>query len=291
MKILNLLNNHSGSSLVEVLVAIGLTGIMVPALAAALITSSYSRPTAEAQLGASALLKQISVATNSAANSDWNNIARDGTFHPEINGTSWSLVAGSSTSGNYTEQVTIADVMRDSTGNIVSSGGTIDPSTKQITSTVSWTSPRSSSLDQKMYLSRYQNQSSWKQTSNADFNTDTLTNLNVDPSGLVSLANGQTSGTLTSTSFDAGKQVSFNYLDFTDSVPSGSQIKIQIATNNDNITWNYVGPDGTSSSFFNSPTAIPLSALSGRYLRYQVSFNTSSSNYPTITNVSVSYSQ
>ncbi len=41
-------------------------------------------------------------------------------------------------SNKYTRVLSITDVLRDGSGNIVASGGTLDPDTKKITSTVSW---------------------------------------------------------------------------------------------------------------------------------------------------------
>ena len=50
----------------------------------------------------------------------------------------WSLAAGSEDLNGFTRQVVVNNVSRDGQFNIVSSGGTPDPDTKKITSTVSW---------------------------------------------------------------------------------------------------------------------------------------------------------
>ncbi len=53
-------------------------------------------------------------------------------------------------------------------------------------------------------------------------------------------------------------------------------LKFQIAANNDNTTWNFVGPDGTSGTYYTSS-----STLSGfnnnRYVRYKIFMSTQSS--------------
>ncbi|MFI5271317.1 MAG: hypothetical protein ACHQT9_04730, partial [Candidatus Saccharimonadales bacterium] len=109
--------------------------------------------------------------------------------------------------------------------------------------------------------------------------------------GEAELTPGQTTGTVTSESFNAGTNVGFNHLDFNTSLPSGTNVQLQIATNNDNSSWNYVGPDGTSSTFYTSPGAIPHSAISGRYFRYQATLSTSNSSVPSLNDVTVSYTQ
>ena len=124
------------------------------------------------------------------------------------------------------------------------------------------------------------------------FNSDTLNNTSTTNTsgGEVELSAGQTSGQVTSITFDATKTVGFNLLTFTTVIPSGSDIKFQIATNNDNSTWNYIGPDGTNSSFYSSPSSIPLVYSSGRYFRYQANLSTTNSTIPIINDVTLTYS-
>ncbi len=59
------------------------------------------------------------------------------------------------TGDNYTRVIIVADVQRDGSGNIVSSGGTVDPMTKKVTSAVSWnfTSARPENISLSTYLS------------------------------------------------------------------------------------------------------------------------------------------
>jgi len=57
----------------------------------------------------------------------------------------------------YTRVITITAVNRDASGNIVSSGGTLDANTKKITATVTWThtSARIDSVVQTTYLTNW----------------------------------------------------------------------------------------------------------------------------------------
>jgi hypothetical protein len=159
-----------------VLVAIGLSAILLPTLAAALVTSRAGRAGSEQQLQATSLLHETTEAVRSVREEGWAQFAVNGTYHPEVSGTTWNLVSGSDISNGLTRQVVVSDARRDSSGNIVSSGGTVDSSTKQVVSTVSWTTPYNSSLSSTYYYQRWQNNAGWNQTTQATFNADSLTN-------------------------------------------------------------------------------------------------------------------
>ena len=285
--------NESGNTLVEVLVAIGLAGIMLPALLTALVTSNAARPTVKQQLAATLIMQQMTEEVRAMRNASWSNISSNGVSHPTDTGSNFILSSGPTTVGDFTYQLEISDVGRVLDSSIVDRGGVTDPSTKRIIETVSWSSPHPSSISSTLYLSRWQNGNSWTQTSAADFDNDTVLNVtftNVS-GGEAELTPGKSSGTLESQTFDAGSDASFNYLDFNDEIPSGTNIKIQVATNNDNSTWNYIGPDGTNTSFFTSPGGIPLQVVNGRYFRYQVSFSTSNTSLPSLDDVTMTYTK
>lgn len=102
------------------------------------------------------------------------------------------------------------------------------------------------------------------------------------------------SGEYVSSSFDAGQIVSFNRLFWTESInPGVTNVELQIATNTDDTTWNFVGPDGTSATRFTNPSgeAIPITAASGRYIRYKAYLTTLNNQVtPIISSVSINYS-
>lgn len=285
-----------GASLAEVLVAIALSGIMLPAFAEAALTSRAAQPAAAQHLQALSLAREAMEAVRSVREQSWSNIATDGTYHPVISGSAWSLAAGPETLGNLARQIVISDVERDSSGSVVASGGTTDPSTKQVAVTVSWTSPAASSITTDTYLTRWQGNTAWVQTTQVDFNAGTFVGtISTNTSGgEVELDNGggqNATGTYESPTFDAGAVASFNSLAFTALQPSGTAATFQIATNNDDSTWNYVGPDGTASSSYASSSEIPLSAAAGRYFRYKATLTaTGTSNVPVIDDVTVNYS-
>ncbi len=102
-------------------------------------------------------------------------------------------------------------------------------------------------------------------------------------------------GYLTSSTFDLGlninyKQVIWNSI--TQPQETGDySVKVQLATNNDNITWNFVGPDNTGSSFYTSLDQNINSIHDGdRYVRYRVYLSTEDENYtPDISDISITY--
>ena len=115
-------------------------------------------------------MKGVEEAARSVYEASWNTFAQNGDFHPVISGTQWTLVAGSDVVNGYTRQLTISDVYRDLGFNIVTSGGTLDPSTKKVDIDISWNTPRPSSVSSTAYFERHFNNASKAQSTQADFN-------------------------------------------------------------------------------------------------------------------------
>lgn len=69
----------------------------------------------------------------------------------------WIFSGTTNTLNKYTRVITISDVQRDGSGNIVSSGGTVDLNTKKVTSTTSWnvSSSRADSVVLSTYLTNW----------------------------------------------------------------------------------------------------------------------------------------
>ncbi len=191
------LRRQLGASLVEVLVAIALTGLVLPTLAVAILTSSAARPAAEQRVQALSLEREALEAVRVAREASWTNVATSGTYHPARSGNTWGLVSGSETIGSLTRQIVIFDVQRNAGGQIVSGGGTVDASTKYVTVAISWTKPYPGSVSTNTYLSRWRSEASWTQTSVSDFSAGTLGNTVVtnNSGGEVELGNGNSSVT------------------------------------------------------------------------------------------------
>lgn len=184
-----------GQLLVELLIAIGLSSIILPALLTGLVASREGKAQETQRLKAVAYLREGVDAARSVKNKtdNWVNFAINGTYHPEVFGSAWSLVSGAETINSFTRQIVISDVYRDTSGNIVTSGGVLDKSTKKVVVTVSWTSPHPSSIDSEMYLSRYTSEL-FVDTTAGDFDAGVHTGTTVtnNSGGEVTLGGGGT---------------------------------------------------------------------------------------------------
>jgi len=181
-----------GASLVEVLLAIGLASILLPTLATALVTSRSSRAQSLQQLQANTILRETNEAVRSVREKNWTAFAVNGTYYPSVSGTAWALTAGTQTANGFTRQVVISDSQRNGSGSLVDSGGTVDPSTKKVVTTVSWTTPFAASVSSTAYYNRWLANAVATDTTQADFNADILTNATTTNTagGEVQLATG-----------------------------------------------------------------------------------------------------
>ncbi len=171
--------SEKGQSLVELLITIGLSAILIPAFLAGFSITRSGRVQQDQRLQATAYVKEAQEAIRVVQANGWSNLSA-GTYHPEVFlGTTWVLRSGPETIASvFTRQITISDVFRDTNGNITSSSGIPDPSTKQIAITVSWHSPISTELSSVTYLTRYNNDVH-TETLAATFNAGTVTNTQV----------------------------------------------------------------------------------------------------------------
>jgi prepilin-type N-terminal cleavage/methylation domain-containing protein len=94
------------------------------------------------------------------------------------------------------------------------------------------------------------------------------------------------SGWLESSTFDMGGSVNFNniiWAPLNQSPPTGDNpVKFQIATSNSSTpeSWDFVGPDGTDSTYYTATSTLIYSGHSGqRYLRYRVYLSTDNTEY------------
>lgn len=169
------LQGARGQSLVEIILAIGLAGIILPGLITGLVASRGGKVQQEKRVDAVSFLKEAQEAVRSVRESGWASIATNGTFHPTLSSNRWVLSAGSETVNGLTRSIVISDVYRDDEGSIATSGGTLDPSTKQIVLTVSWILPNPSSISNTLFITRYLDNLTYLQSTQDEFNAGTLT--------------------------------------------------------------------------------------------------------------------
>ncbi|OIP73562.1 MAG: hypothetical protein AUK08_03250 [Candidatus Pacebacteria bacterium CG2_30_36_39] len=129
----------TGSSIIEVLVAVGIFVIIsVTAISAVIGSTNIGRLTQD-QTKAQAFAEQGNEAVLSMKNRDWTLITT-GIHGLAESGGNW-IFSGSSdqdSSGKFTRTTTVETVQRNGAHVIVASGGTIDDNTKKITVSVKW---------------------------------------------------------------------------------------------------------------------------------------------------------
>lgn len=105
----------------------------------------------------------------------------------------------------------------------------------------------------------------------------------------------QSSGTLTSSTFDVGSPGNFYSIEWQPaSQPpdvGANGARFQIATNNDNATWNFIGPDGTPGTYYTTSNSnINSVNNNSEYLRYKVFLETASTTWtPDIADVYITF--
>ncbi|OGH17735.1 MAG: hypothetical protein A2868_00125 [Candidatus Levybacteria bacterium RIFCSPHIGHO2_01_FULL_40_15b] len=166
---LNLWRSHNGQALVELLVAFAFASILLPGLITGLVASREGKAQQIQALSATGLLREAQEALRVVRETSWSQIETNGTFHPQISGSTWQLAPGQENINGYTRSIEISNTNRDSNGNIVESSGTNDPSTKKAVISVSWETPYQSEVTSTVYLARYLNNTTFIDTSEADF--------------------------------------------------------------------------------------------------------------------------
>jgi len=268
------IKNLKGQLLIEIIITIALTSILLPAFITGFVASREGKGQTSNRLEATALLKEAEEAVRVIRENDWNNLT-NGTFHPEIDisGTNWELAIDSENLNGFNREIVISDVNRDSSGNITTSGGTLDPSTKKAEFTVSWNSPISSSVESTIYLQRYIGNTEWLQTTRNEFNNGTFnntvsTNSGGGPSrGAVELDNTGGIASLTDDfdipsdySYDPNKievVSSFAQLKPQGAIVSGSTVNSGFDTDNSNWTFENWGQNRGQTGNYQSSGGIP----------------------------------
>lgn len=119
---------------------------------------------------------------------------------------------------------------------------------------------------------------------------------NIDNNGPgVTLANVGSyvpAGRLTSSTFDTGGASNYTTIEWEPASQNpATTLRFQVASNNDNATWNFIGPDGTAATYYTVPgTSLHSSHNGNRYIRYQAYLETTDGTFtPVLSNVNVNY--
>lgn len=169
----------SGALLIEALVGLAIASIVLPALFLGFFATKQGKAQQNQRIEAIALMKEAEEVVRNVREKGWISFATNGTFHPLVTGTAWSLDPGEENINGFTRSIIISNIYRDANGNVVNSGGTLDPSTKKVDIKVSWGQPYSSSVDSIMYITRYLQNASNQQSTVQDFTSGTSVNTSV----------------------------------------------------------------------------------------------------------------
>lgn len=284
----------NGQSLVELLLAIAILSIILPGILVGFFATRGGRATQEQRQHATAYLNEAEEALRVIKSNGWTNLA-SGVYHPVVSGNSWSLLSGDEViGGNYTRKITISDIYRDSNGNIVTEGGTVDPSIKLAEISVSWTTPLPLSVTSKTYLTRHSNKV-YTETTEANFNAGIVNQIQVTNTsgGEIRLANN-----------NKGKWCSPSFSSSTIDLPDGPPVAV-VATasatsiNTPNDVFVAVAPDTSTSTKLAYVTVTanadpPSTTLQGTFTldptKYSSgTFPTTLGNPPTIPNLDNSF--
>jgi len=145
-----------GFGIIEIIVAMGIFLIIVTSGATIVIQQFNSNRLGQEETEATLFAQEGIEAARSIKNQDWANLTT-GTHGLDNSGGSWVLSGTSNTTGKFTREVIIENVERNIGGDIVTSGGTFDPDTFKITSSVNWdfTSSRNNTVDVLTYLTNF----------------------------------------------------------------------------------------------------------------------------------------
>lgn len=161
--------SKKGTILLEALLALAIGSAILTAVGNALVGSQRANLQAIQKQKAELYLQEAEEAVKSLWLSGWESVNLAGVYHPEIVSGNWVLTAGEENLGFYSRRIEIDQVFRDGEGNVATQGGTLDPSTKKITTVISWPTPVPLSIVRSFFLTRYLNNTTWKEDTAEDF--------------------------------------------------------------------------------------------------------------------------
>jgi type II secretory pathway pseudopilin PulG len=147
---------QKGFFLVEVVVAASIIATVLMLLLGSISNSVEASQRSLERTQASYLLEEGAEAVRSIRDTSWATIAaltNGTTYYLSWSGTAWSLTTTPSTVDAFTRTVVLSAVSRDSTDDIVESGGTLDTDTRKVVITTTWSAQSASrSENVSLYL-------------------------------------------------------------------------------------------------------------------------------------------
>ncbi|MDD5099071.1 MAG: prepilin-type N-terminal cleavage/methylation domain-containing protein [Candidatus Colwellbacteria bacterium] len=140
-------NSIRGQSLVEILIAIGISSVLIGGVVTTYVVSLNSNADARLSAVGTELAQETYDNIKAISEAQWStvyNVTKSTPYHLSLVDQSFDIVSGTEEitidDFVYTRSFTVENVLRGAGGDIVSSGGVDDPSTQKITVIVEWTS-------------------------------------------------------------------------------------------------------------------------------------------------------
>ncbi|MDD4382089.1 MAG: hypothetical protein PHE21_01955 [Candidatus Dojkabacteria bacterium] len=162
-----------GFSLAEILLAIGIFGLISSFLIFLVVDSTRTLDNLRARSKASHLTQEINDALLLIKTQGWYNIARytdEGAKHLEFVDGNYTILDGAFSENDFTYSFTIQRAQRDLNGDLVETGGTLDPHTRIVSITIDWKDRfgKINSINPKLYINDW-NTNSIAYTTDTDF--------------------------------------------------------------------------------------------------------------------------
>jgi len=129
--------NQQGQSLIELLVAMVVFILVISSIMFLVLDAHTANRQGGERSKAVLLAQEGSEAALSIAKQGWRNLT-EGDHGIDSGSGVWEWLGNSNIIDKFTRKVTVEPVYRDGVGDIVQSGGILDPDTKKITSKINW---------------------------------------------------------------------------------------------------------------------------------------------------------
>ena len=170
--------SQGGQALIELLVAFGIFGLFGAAVTTLSVDALWTIQTGPETTAGSAYAQEGIDAARQIADRSWTALTLGDhgvTVETVGNETRYAFTGSSDTQGVYSRIVRVDPVQRDAGGNIVAQGGTTDPDSRQMTSTVTWQTGvirRSAQTTLTTLLTNWES-FSWTETLQSEFSQGT----------------------------------------------------------------------------------------------------------------------
>lgn len=171
-----LFKKSRGISLVELVVSISVFTLVTASVAMFSIDAFRSNENSRKRIEAANYLQEVNNALLAIKSDNWSSIINNTGGNKKIvfQNNKYSLASGTNLQNDFTINIVVGSVYRDSNSNIVTSGGTLDSRSRSLTTTISWTDflNVAQSTSSTIYINDW-NTNSWLQTTQSDFNAGT----------------------------------------------------------------------------------------------------------------------